>query len=132
MITTRTEVNLENISDVLSYRCPYCYGDFMMDATGEHAYGASATRLVDTYTCIECSEMFEIHQEDQENVSFLFSCNGVYVRYLNSQFLVATDDELRYRKKGMSASHVVIPSFPIDFSDKEKLHQKLKTYLLFS
>src|SRR5271167_2369062 len=131
-ITTKTEVNLENISDILSYHCPYCHGDFMMDASGEHAYGAAATRLVDTYTCIECSEVFEIHQEDQENVSFLFSCNGVYVRYINDQFLVATNDKLQYRKLGMSAPHVVIPPFPVDFSNKEKLHQKLKTYVLFS
>ena len=132
MIITRIEINLENISDLLSHHCPYCRGDFVMDGSGEHAYGPAVTHLVDTYTCVECSEVFEIHQEDQENVSFLFSCNGIYVRYLVDRLLVSTDNKLQYKKLGMMAPHIVIPHFPIDFADKDKLTKKLRTYLLFS
>lgn len=73
MTTTKMEINLENIQYLLAKDCPYCHGDFRIDATGEHDGMSPVTRIVDTYRCIECSEVFEIHQEDEKNVSFLFS-----------------------------------------------------------
>lgn len=132
MTITKTEANLENIEYLLAKDCPYCHGDFRIDATGEHDGMSPFTRLVDTYRCVECGEVFEIHQEDQKIVSFLFSCNGIYVRCLVDQFVITTDDRLQYRKLGLTAPHILLPAFSVILADKDKLYQKLKTYLIFS
>lgn len=66
-------------------------------------------------------------------MSPFFSLNGIYVRlYLDDRFLITSDDRMQYRKLGVMAPSVSIPIFPVDLSDKDKLFNKLKTYLIFS
>jgi hypothetical protein len=118
---------------LLEQGCPYCCGMFSEAGHGEHGYGVS-NYMVDTYTCLRCQEVFEIHKKDDEEVSFLFSCNGVYVRCIfdEADFFVSTSSDLLYSKNGLTTPTVQIPRFVIDFSDKEKLHNKLRVYIIFS
>lgn len=113
--------------------CPYCYGVFSIGGFGEHGYSTS-DYMVDTYTCTQCREIFEIHKKSDEEVSFLFSCNGIYVRCVFDveNFFVSTNSDLLYSKSGLTTPTVEIPRFVIDFSDKEKLHNKLRIYIIFS
>jgi hypothetical protein len=129
---TKIEANLETIEYLVAKDCPYCHGAFRIDATGEHDSVSPVTRIVDTYLCVECGEVFEIHRENHENVSFLISCNGIYVRCFDDQFAVTTDNRLLYRKLGLTAPHALLPAFPLILADKDKLYQKLRTYLIFS
>lgn len=118
--------------DFILQGCPYCHGNFFVNSQNEQI--AVSTYTVDTYLCEQCSEVFEIHKNDDVEESFLFSCNGIYVRYvfMLNCFFITKNANLLFSKLGLVISTSEIPAFIIDFSDKEKLYNKLRTYLLFS
>jgi hypothetical protein len=102
--------------------CLYCKGDCDVSGFGE------AMAVVDTYTCRQCKESFEIFSIGEVK-GFTFSCNGISVHqnYELKQFGL--------KRKGpddWKSSLVWIPEFEIDFSEKEKLHRLLMTCLIFS
>lgn len=84
----------------------------------------------ETLYCVDCKEKFEIysHQKDDgetEYTGFTFTCNGldVFCIYASSTFEISN----------LKGEHVIaIPAFEPDFTDRNKLHEKLRTYLLFS
>lgn len=122
---------ISELSELIIENCLYCDGTFTIEGTGEHAI-PRAGYFVDIYTCTQCFEMFEIHMSDDKRESFFFSCDDIYARCFATWFVISTDERLQYKKFGIIAPSVKIPPFPIDFSDKQKLHSKLKTYIIFS
>lgn len=90
----------------------------------------------ESLACRKCKEVFHILsvQDDTGFTSydgFLFSCNGIYVSnfYRSNVFFLGDNDQIF---SGQSDPNPIkIPSFPINFSDKNKLYEKLKTYIIF-
>lgn len=89
--------------------------------------------------CPKCKETFEIHwteSEDNETQfwAFIFTCKKITVlHHYKTGFSMGgkellTKEEYYIPQKGTE----YIPEFYVDFSDKKKLHKKLKTYLVFS
>lgn len=120
---------------ILEKGCPYCKGQLSVGGSGipELIY------TVDFYTCTQCQEVFEVHREKDAESSFFFSCNGIYVRYIFNDSIIhrtcfiSTDESLRYGISGLSTPHKIeVPLFVLDFSNKEKLHNKLRVFLIFS
>lgn len=91
-----------------------------------------------TYSCIECKETVNTYVVDGLQTlfdplrkmpvcyDFRLSCNELVLWYGDNpeNFLVGN--------RVMSVHWAKIPTFVTDFSDKNKLYRKLKTYLLFS
>lgn len=92
------------------------------------------------FTCGKCREEFKIHFSIYAAIyavgcknllpiihSFTFTCKDLlafHVYYnLNTSVKIGYINEIEL---------IDVPSFNPDFSDKEKLYQKLKTYSLFS
>lgn len=116
-------------------RCLYCQSDFdiKLDSDGR-------TYSVEILTCRKCCEVFEIHSEEDpitysKILAFVFSCNKIYVRHSYEEDVFHIGNfrmQFKFRNKGGAGKYTTIPSFNIDFSDKEKIFNKLKTYLVFS
>ena len=123
-------------------RCLYCDVDFDMNAMSiKSSSGSSMSHLApgqsfmtrydtETLYCVDCKEKFEIHSHQNDMgettyTGFTFTCKGfeVFVNYIES--IIDISD-----LKGKH--HTAIPSFDPDFSDRDKLYEKLKTYLIFS
>ena len=111
-------------------KCLYCYNDVDISLSSGWTPGANLRLDTETLTCRKCKESFWIHslQGDDgatEITGFTFSCQDfwIFFNYIEDYF----DVKDKHRKFLFA-----IPSFPVDFSDKEKLYQKLKTYLVFS
>ncbi len=104
--------------------CLYCQGACDTSGFGE------AMMMVDTYTCQNCKEEFEIGGIiGDPTQGFGFTCNGisVYHNYEMKQFGL--------KRKGpddWKFNLIWIPEFEVNFSEKEKLHQRLLTYIIFS
>jgi hypothetical protein len=81
------------------------------------------------YTCRTCSEYYKIYIFEglDKNVSriYSFSC-GDYIVALGEK-----QEDFSIRKKDKEVL-VYVPKFDIDLTDKEKLLEKLRTYLIFS
>ena len=122
---------ISELSELVLEDCLYCGGSFTIEGFGEHNI-PHLNYFVDTYICNECHEFFEIHLGNDKRVSFFFSCNDIYVRCLMYSFFISKDKRLQYNLLGLVAPNIMIPIFPVDFSDKEKLTNKLKTYIIFS
>jgi hypothetical protein len=106
--------------------CLYCQGecDVWQNASGFPPI------VGDCYTCQKCEEKFTIFFIDSSEVkfiSFLFTCKEFEVAYPYSanKFGIC-------RKDFKEDKHIWIPYFDVDFSNKEELYQKIKTYILFS
>jgi hypothetical protein len=88
--------------------------------------------------CQSCREIFEIHwTEDNENVvkftGFVFSCKSIVVQSIYaSGFGIGNKELLQPEQYEPQFAKSYIPEFVVNFSDKKKLHKKLKTYLVFS
>jgi hypothetical protein len=123
-------------------KCLYCNVDFDTNAMSiKSSSGSSLMHLMpgksfmtrydtETLYCVDCKDVFEIHSYQNDDgettyTGFSFTCNGlnIFVNYIES--IIDISD-----LKG--EHHTAIPSFNPDFSDKNKLYEKLKTYLLFS
>jgi hypothetical protein len=102
--------------------CLYCNSECDVNGFGE------AMAVVDTYTCRQCKEEFEIFSVGEIR-GFNFTCNGISVHhnYPTNQFGIK-----RITKEKSSLDLVWLPEFEVNFSEKEKLHRRLLTYLIFS
>ena len=120
--------------------CLYCNAEFDTNAmsirssSGYVAYKLGQANIArsdaETLYCVDCKETFEIHSTQSDDGvttydGFTFTCKGfeVFVNY--TQCVI----DIR-GLKGTPKS--TIPSFDPDFSDRDKLYEKLKTYLIFS
>lgn len=86
----------------------------------------------DILQCQRCRESFRIDsmqspEGETTYLGFQFTCKRLHVlcKYEDENFKIT---DLNDRDK----EPVIIPIFEIDFSDKNKLHEKLKTYVIFS
>lgn len=110
-------------------KCLYCKSDLDTGLSSEYLMSTGIRSDVETLTCKKCRETFQIYSTqglDGTTViaGFAFSCKKlrVFLSYLKSDFYIS--------KRGNDIT--TIPSFTVDFSDKKKLHEKLKTYIIFS
>lgn len=121
-------------------KCLYCHSscDFRHDGIGFNK-GQSSFE-VQILTCTNCKEIFQIHWlEDEKSettyYSFLFSCNGIVVVNDYERGMSVGGPELlwdNWRLSNPIPSEKFVSHFRIDFSNKEKLYNKLKTYQVFS
>lgn len=119
--------------------CPYCdteFNDIRIETSKtifkhvKTGYLFMTRHDTETFYCGNCKENFQIRSlqnYDSETIytGFNFTCRelSVFYNYLES---VIDINELK-------GKHIVaIPSFDPDFSDKDKLHEKLRTYIIFS
>lgn len=110
-------------------KCLYCNSDVDTGLSSEYLMNTGIRADVETLTCKKCKEVFEIHSTqglDGTTVigGFAFSCKRlrIFHNYAEPHFEIS---------KGLGLV-IRIPEFPIDFSNKKKLHEKLKTYIIFS
>jgi hypothetical protein len=138
---------LHELIDRENPKCLYCdtefgsirqIGDVMLAPIGSSAFGMRLEAQI--LKCQKCHEIFEIHwTETQKNETtyqiFVFTCNGiVVVNWYQFGFVLGSEELLcaeEYYTPSVKKENF-IPEFPVDFSDKKKLHKKLKTYLVFS
>jgi len=125
-------------------RCPYCQGDFDLDMKGEWIARSQNRYDVEVLTCQKCKEKVEIHSIqtiDGETVinTFTFTCKDLCILhvYAGKTFWIGglslLYDSLDNQMATSATEPMVkLPAFDVDFSDKEKLWKKLKTYLVFS
>lgn len=114
---------LHELIDREDPRCLYCNSEVELSVSSQSTL--SNIRLdEETLTCYKCKEIFKIFSNqddigDTKYEGFAFTCHGiaVYSSYESSKFYF----------KGLA-----VPPFHIDFSNKEKLYKKLRTYILFS
>lgn len=111
-------------------RCLYCNGKCDIAFEGKTIAHSAQMYDIDTLTCQECGERFCIDSlqnsaGETTYVAFTFTCKKYDVVFLYSD--AAFDI---FTRKG---KHITtLPAFEVDFSDKKKLFQKLKTYVIFS
>jgi hypothetical protein len=126
---------LHELIDPDEPKCLYCNRAILDNATAIRSssiYGVRSIMKYDTETlyCVDCKETFEIHSLQREDgyttyEGFSFTCKGysIFNNYGEKYFDISD-------KKG---KHITaIPEFPANFSSRKKLHEKLKTYILFS
>lgn len=122
---------LHELIDREDPKCLYCNSntEFNSDSISS-SHGTTYNK--ETITCCACKEIFEIlSTQNLEGVTsytaFHFSCNGIFVLnyYDIDVFYFST-------KSFVSKNWEEIPKFEVSFFDKNKLYEKLKTYLLFS
>lgn len=111
-------------------RCLYCNSYTNINFVNERLPNSSLLLEKEELLCSKCEEVFIIHCiqnsfGETEYDGFTFTCNNyrVYYNYIESYFDISD----------LSKKHITaIPAFEVNFSDKEKLYNKLKTYLIFS
>ncbi len=118
-------------------RCLYCKSvcSIKLDGTAITPNN-TIVRHVEILTCIKCKEVFEIHWWDECDIdSFVFSCKNITILYVYegqyAGFHLGNKTNL-WPSRHTQENSIAIPFFEVDFSDKKKLHKKLKTYLTFS
>ena len=111
-------------------KCLYCNSDVDLNLNSEWIPQTSLKVDKETLTCRKCKESFIIHSiQDHygytDYIGFTFTCKTykVFFNYAESYFDIS-DKNGKYI--------IALPSFSPDFSDKEKLHEKIKTYITFS
>lgn len=110
--------------------CLYCNGKCDIALEGKLLPASSTTYDTETLTCQECNERFCIDNIQNEKgettyIAFSFTC-----KKYNVVFLYTDKAFDLYTRKG---KHITtLPVFEVDFSDKNKLYDKLKIYVLFS
>ncbi len=129
---------LHELIDPNEPKCLYCNQEFLDSATslrsgrysGHGVYTPMTRYDAETFYCVDCKETFEIHSLQGSDgyttyTGFSFTCKGynIFNNYIEKYFDISD-------KKG---KHITaIPEFPANFSSRKKLHEKLKTYILFS
>ena len=111
-------------------KCLYCNSEIFYELKSVWLPNTSMKADKEILTCQKCKETFAIHSLQggdgiTKYIGFTFSCKNyrVFFNYVESYFDI----------NDKSGAHIVaIPSFTVDFSDKNKLYDKLKTYLIFS
>lgn len=111
-------------------KCLYCNSDVDAELQSEWIPQSSLKVDKEKLTCRKCKESFVIHSiQDHygytDYIGFTFSCKDyhVFFNYVESYFDIS-DQKGKYI--------IAIPFFSVDFSNLEKLHEKLKTYITFS
>jgi hypothetical protein len=129
-------MKLHELIDMEDPKCLYCKSlcDIHIDGFGSMI---ATSYEVDLLVCRACSEMFEIHTKDHVKVyAFVFTCNEIVVfnSYSYNGFAIGGINYLwkQTPKTRVLTRNEFIPTFDIDFSDKIKLYNKLKTYQIFS
>jgi hypothetical protein len=113
-------------------KCLYCDSDCEVEHEGEWVPPAfNCTYDRDIIICSSCKEKFEIHESqaadgDTKQVGFGFTCKiyFVFFNYPENYFDLYQNQDRKYI--------TTIPPFEVDFSDINKLYNKIKTYILFS
>lgn len=113
-----------------SKACPYCQGDFKLSCEGEHISQGNQV-FTDSYSCTECAETFVINRVNEELTSFQFTCNKLWISICIEQNKLQMS-VLQNETDGGPIPYIEMPAFIPDFSDKDKLFNKLRTYLIFS
>lgn len=125
-------MKLHELIDKDEPQCLYCNSatDLSLSLKSEWLPNTSLKVDVEVIACQKCNEEFKIHSlqggdGNTEYNGFTFTCKSyrVFFNYIEDYFDISD-------KKGKYI--VAIPSFTVDFSDKDKLFDKLKTYLVFS
>lgn len=119
-------------------QCLYCSSALEIKVVSDAA-SFPIYNSVTIYTCTVCKEIFEIstaysdlnEEFNTESIASIgLSCNdiSILINYIDNICYISHNmkhhDRLSYL--------VSVPIFELDFSNKDKLYQKLKTYLLFS
>lgn len=113
--------------------CLYCGEQCNIALEGNQVPLASSTATYDieTLTCQSCGEHFSIDQiQDVQGettyVGFSFTCHQYEIVFLykDEVFTLYTTSGGKFVAN--------LPIFEVDFSDKNKLHDKLRTYIVFS
>lgn len=125
-------MNIKNLFNEDDPRCLYCNGICKANYSGglEHQ-----SFLEDEYHCLNCGETFLIIgdaiNKNLFNTTLIFTCIDLKVMYFSDaqQMAVSKLPNLNLAKDKFIS---FIPNFDIDFSQKDLLYQKLKTYLIFS
>jgi hypothetical protein len=113
--------NIQYLSD--SAQCLYCNHICQIKSWGKDNSAS------ESYLCPSCHERFELVYENDQLVSFIFTCNTLNVVYfvelqsLGVQVTKPNDIEVLNR--------VWIPEFNLNFKDKDSLIKKLSNCLLF-
>jgi hypothetical protein len=128
---------LHELIDPDEPKCLYCNQVILDSAMGLRSNNYSSTGYnpkirsdAETLYCVDCKETFEIYSIQKEDgyttyTGFSFTCKGynIYNNYVEKYFDISD-------KNG---KHITaIPEFSANFSSRKKLHEKLKTYILFS
>jgi len=118
-----TSIKLYELIDQDDPKCLYCNSEC----------NVSSTQFNDAFKCNKCHEVLKIHYKININNSnpskiyvYTLSCKDLLIYiYQNNKafFIIGYINEIDLMN---------IPYFQIDFSDKEKLYRKLKTYIIFS
>lgn len=135
---------LHELIDRESPKCLYCNTECNIGKDGEFIMRGSESYDVDLLTCRSCNEVFEIHSMQHadgttEYNAFLFSCKElcIFCSYITNEFYIGNHRDMPYAGYYdliLQAKRwkTCLPSFEVDFSNKDKLYEKIKTYLLFS
>lgn len=110
--------------------CLYCNGKCDIALEGKLIPASSTTYDTETLTCQECGERFCIDfiqnsSGETSYMAFTFTCKKYNVVYLYAE---ACFDIYTRKDKHITT----LPVFEVDFSDKKKLFDKLRTYIIFS
>lgn len=101
--------------------CLYCKSICEAESGGE------AAMVVTSYDCKSCGDYFSIISIAGSK-ELQFTCKEYCLLYQegDSHFEIYNTDWASHEDK------VPIPMFDIDFSNRERLYEKLKTYLIFA
>lgn len=117
-------------------KCLYCNGSCDLHMDGEIIL-TTLSYEVQSLRCRRCHETFEIHWVDDNGetkyLGFTFTCGSLTVHNLYDKGFCIGGKELLYSQWQAAAPEFnYIEKFNVDFSNKNKLYEKLKTYLIFS
>jgi len=113
-------------------KCLYCGRQCEVSFEGMRIKGTALIEDHDILTCrsLNCRAVFRIDSiqkpdGETEFIGFHFTCVDyfIYYKYSSGKF------EINDRKRVLITA---CPAFEVDFSDKNKLLEKLRTYLIFS
>jgi hypothetical protein len=121
----KTDHNLIDREDPI---CLYCGKRCVIDYHGTRVQ--NTVEDCDILTCQGCQETFRVNSVrdpagETTYTEFNFTCKDytVIYKYADDKFVIRDKD-----RKDIAT----IPTFEVDFSDKKRLHEKLKTYIIFS
>lgn len=106
--------------------CLYCHSSCDVSASSL----GNPVISIDKYSCQKCKEEFEIHYMQDSFIGFSFTCEKLRVFHLYHNNMLGIDNRIAIDKK--KDTYIWIPYFKFDFSKKEWLCNKLKTYVMFA
>lgn len=80
----------------------------------------------DTFDCSTCGDYFSISYGGKSNYWFQFTCKEYSISYGSDSSHIIIDNT-----NTAAVEPIQIPIFDFDFSDRAKLYEKIKTYLIF-